>query len=187
MKQNKMFPEKGKLLISDPFLPDPSFRRSVILLTDYKEEGAMGFILNKPINAKIHEIIPDFPDIDVNTFYGGPVGNDSLFVLHRHGDAVIGSVELFDGLYLGGNFEMIKLCMETNIIKPDEIKLFLGYSGWDKNQLLDELNDSSWLIADSKMEYILSQNTDNLWKDVLKGLGGKYAQIANYPENPNFN
>ena len=137
-------PTKGRLLVSVPFMNDFYFGRSVVLLTEHNEDGSVGFILNKPLETKIGNAITDFPDFKGNIYMGGPVEKSSLFYIHTLGNLVKDSIEVFKGLYWGGNFNTIKKLIETGIMNEDDIRFFVGYSGWGKNQLERELVEKSW-------------------------------------------
>src|SRR4029077_16781585 len=100
-------PEKGKILISEPFLNDPNFKRTIILLAEHNEEGSIGFILNKPTNLKIKDTIEDFPEFDAIVYYGGPVQLNTLQFIHKAGDIIEGSLEIADGLFWGGSFDIL--------------------------------------------------------------------------------
>jgi putative transcriptional regulator len=118
----------GNILLAEPFMLDPNFRRSVVLLCDHHDEGSIGFILNKPLNRSIDEIIPDFPEFKSEVFYGGPVATDTIHFIHSVGDLVEDSVEVSRGVYWGGDYEKLKFLIESELILPDNIRFFIGYS-----------------------------------------------------------
>src|SRR5437660_2389711 len=125
MLNNKQ-PAGGKLLISEPFMFDPNFKRSVVYLTEHNEEGSVGFVLNQKTELLICDIIEDLEDCHFPVYIGGPVGNDSLHYLHALGDSIEGSVHIRDGIYWGGNFEVMKILLENNKLRDDEVKFFIG-------------------------------------------------------------
>lgn len=181
-------PSAGKLLISEPFLADPNFKRSVILLTEYGEEGSIGFILNQPSNLVVKDLIPDLWMADFPVFIGGPVEIDTIHFVHRCYNKLGGGEEIADGIYWGGDFETLKLLVNNNSIQEDEVKFFLGYSGWGFNQLEDELATNTWIVSDQyHQDTIFSNNEDELWKEVIINLGPKYAHVSNFPIDPNLN
>ncbi len=185
---NKLKPEKGRLLLAEPFMEDPYFKRSVVLLAEYnKEEGAFGFILNKPLEITVNDIIKDFPEFYAPVFMGGPVQTDSLFYMHNQGEFIENSVKICDNLYWSGNYEQLKQMINDQLIFPNEVKFFIGYSGWDYDQMLNEVEQESWIITENKYQTIRELNNDNLWHASLESLGGKYALLANFPENPSLN
>jgi putative transcriptional regulator len=180
-------PEKGKFLISEPFLLDPNFKRTIILLSEHNEEGSVGFILNKPTDLKLNMVLEDFPEFDSTVYFGGPVQINSLQFLHKAGDILDGSVEVSEGLYWGGSFEILRLLAETKQVDPDDFRFFIGYSGWGAGQLNDEMKMNSWLVASATNDNIFSNDPDKLWSEVLKGMGKKFAILASFPENPSVN
>lgn len=185
MKKDKIEPSKGRFLISAPFLGD-FFKRTVILLTEHNENGSVGFVLNKPLKIKLNEVIEDFPKFDAKVFLGGPVQAEILNVIHKDSN-MEGGIEIIKGVYWGLNYETLKISIETGALNPSDYKFFLGYSGWSPNQLDEEIKRESWFVDDSKNEYIFSDNTTYLWRDVLKNMGKEYTLISTFPEDPSVN
>ena len=185
---NKIEPQKGDLLISEPFLNDPNFVRTVILLCEHNEDGTFGFVLNKPAQITLNELIEDADGRDDTIFVGGPVQQNTLQFVHRNNDLIEGGIEVMDGLYWGGNFEQMLTILETNLISKDEIKFFVGYSGWASGQLKGELELNSWIIfRNVSIDMIFDTNVESLWKEVLNTMGGKYKIISNFPVDPRLN
>jgi putative transcriptional regulator len=178
----------GQLLLSEPFMFDENFKRTVVLVCEHNEEnGTVGLILNKPIELRLNDLVEDFPLFDTKVFLGGPVGTDTLQFLHSMGDKIEDSLLLSNGLYWGGNFEQMKIMLSTGDIQEDEIKFFLGYSGWSPGQLLQEMKVNSWIISPANKEHIFKTDYNHLWKEVMQGMGGIYSTMAGYPENPMLN
>jgi putative transcriptional regulator len=184
---NTLLPQKGRILISEPFLMDNYFKRSIVLITEYSEEGTVGFVLNKPINMKVHEIISDFPIIDVNVSLGGPVQTNTLHYVHTLGDIIPNSIKVIDNIYWGGEFEVVKKLVESGNLNNENIRFFLGYSGWQSNQLEDELHENAWVVADISPEDIMRPMNKFFWNKTLNKMGKKYQMWANFPENPQMN
>jgi len=184
---NKLSPKKGRVLVSEPFMQDEHFKRSVVLLTEYGEEGIVGFILNQPLKIKLNEILDEFPDFDAPVFLGGPVQAQNLFYLHNRNDIIDDGIEIMEGLYWNGDFEKVKKAIENKDISSNEIKFFLGYSGWDFDQLKDELDVNSWFIQNINAKQVLSLKTKKLWKEVLSNADEEVSLMAKFPENPSLN
>ncbi len=181
-------PAKGKVLISEPFLMDPNFKRSIVLLGEHNEEGSVGFILNKPTNLKLNQVLEeDFPEFDAPVFFGGPVQINTLQFIHRAGDIIDGGTQILDGLYWGGSYEVLRLLIEAKQVDPSDFRFFIGYSGWNPGQLEAELKINSWIVTSTTTENVFSNEPDKLWGDVLKKMGKKFAILASFPEDPSVN
>ncbi len=187
IKTNNISPAKGKILISEPFLLDYYFKRSVVLLAEHNEEGSFGLIVNKPVEWKLGTILKGFPDFDAPVYIGGPVKTDSLFFIHTRADIIDDSLEILDGLYWGGDIEIVKELIMINQIAHNEIKFFVGYSGWVAKQLEEELERNSWLVSKIKPQKIMQADTENLWDDTLEQLGEDYSYWTNFPSDPAMN
>jgi putative transcriptional regulator len=185
--EKNTIPKKGKVLIAEPFLKDYYFKRSIILLTEHGNEGSVGFVLNKPVKMKIEEMVMDMPPFETMISVGGPVGVNSLHYIHTLGDIIPESVRVFDNVYWGGDFATIKGLLKTGKINNHQIRFFLGYSGWQPNQLNSELQQSSWIVSSLNANEIMNTKVKNLWKNSLRQLGKKYELWSNFPEDPGMN
>ncbi|MEZ4837899.1 YqgE/AlgH family protein [Flavobacterium sp.] len=179
---------KGHLLIAEPsILGDLSFNRSVILLADHNTEGSVGFILNKPLEYTLMDLVPEV-ESSFTIYNGGPVEQDNLYFIHSIPDLIPGSVEISNGIYWGGDFEKTRDLINKGEIKKDSIRFFLGYTGWEANQLETEMNSNSWiLIENSYKQKILQKSSSDFWKEKIMELGGEYLIWSNAPENPMLN
>jgi putative transcriptional regulator len=187
IETNNVAPQKGRILIAEPFLNDIYFKRSIVFLTEHNDEGSIGFVLNKPVNLRIEEIINNFPSFDCNISIGGPVNNNTIHYLHTLGELVPNSVHVCDNIYWGGNLDSMKNLIIENAISKNQIRFFLGYSGWMPKQLDEELSQNSWLVSNIKPELVMNHDMDQIWKEVLYNLGNKYKMWINSPENPSLN
>jgi len=180
-------PEKGKILISEPLLLDYFFKRSVILLAEHNDEGTFGVIVNKPIKARFNDVVKDFPEFNSKIFLGGPVQSDSLFFIHTLGEQVENSMEIIPGIYWGGDIERIRELIELTMIKPSQIRFFIGYSGWSPNQLDEELERNSWVVSNVTADDLLRTTPSMLWSRSLRKLGDEYAHWIKFPDDPTDN
>lgn len=186
----KFKPKQGKLLLSEPFSTDPNFKRTVVLLASHTEEGSVGFVLNRSMQLNLEQIADEFKGCGFPVWDGGPVQRDSLFYIHTLGDVIPESIPIIGDLFWSGNFETVQALIKGNKIKENEIRLFIGYSGWSAKQLENEIKHNSWLVAPAKTELVMSagKGTDQkLWQDVIKSMGKNYSILANFPENPMWN
>jgi len=117
---------------------------------------------------------------------GGPVEIESVYYIHKLGKYIPDSLHIKDDLFWGGNFEQLKELIDSGFAGSDQVRFFLGYSGWDKDQLQEELNEDSWLVSDINSSIVMA-DTNELWKEMVKTLGGKYSLWENFPENPSMN
>ena len=185
--KNKIKPEKGRLLISEPFLPDPNFERTIILLCENNEEGSFGFVLNKPSLANVSDVMDDIKDYNTPAMVGGPVQQDTLHYLHRQ-KGIEDAVEILDGVFWGGSFERVLFLLETKQLAHKDIRFFLGYSGWSPGQLDEELKQDSWIVSDQATEeLIFDTEPEGMWKKTLKIMGGRFSIYSNYPKDPRLN
>ncbi|WP_245825617.1 YqgE/AlgH family protein [Sediminibacterium ginsengisoli] len=177
----------GILLISDPFLKDPNFKRTVILLCEHRQEGSVGFVLNKSLNINLDDIITEAAGIGLQVYDGGPVQKDTLHFIHRRPDLIQGGIAVFDNVYWGGDFEQVLELLRNRELKQNDIRFFVGYSGWSEDQLKDELEQKSWITRQADSGLVFHTNKDLVWQDALKELGGEYRQMVNYPIDPQLN
>ena len=186
LPQDKI-PQKGKLLISEPFLPDTFFNRSIVYLTDHSEQGSVGFILNKKLDLKICDAIEGFEGWDESLYMGGPVAPDTLHYIHSLGKSVPKSVQVDKNIFWGGDIDVIRELIKAGKVKNNQLRFFLGYSGWSAGQLERELKENSWVIAAINTEMVMNSRGDDTWKNVLRSLKTKYKAWADFPQSPDMN
>lgn len=180
-------PDKGILLIANPFLKDPNFARTVVLICNHLEQGSFGLALNKSLPLTLADVLPDITDEKIPVFLGGPVQPDTLHFVHEYPDLIGDGVEISNGIFWGGNFESLKIHLKNNSLNRNKIKFFLGYSGWSENQLDLEMHEDSWLTVSATQKIIFQTDPDEVWKESLKELGGEYEMMINYPLDPQLN
>jgi len=183
-----MKPKKGHLLIAEPsIIGDISFNRSIILLADYTTEGSIGFILNKPLDYTLNDLVP-VANAKFKVYNGGPVEQDNLYFIHKIPDMIPGSIEISLGIYWGGDFDIALNLVNEGKITETEIRFFLGYSGWEPQQLERELQANSWIVTKNVYKSdLINKSEDSFWKEKMLELGGDYSIWSNAPENPSFN
>lgn len=181
-------PKKGHLLIAEPsIIGDTSFNRSVILLADYTEEGSIGFILNKPLEYNLNDLVP-VAEAQFKVYNGGPVEQDNLYFIHKLPDLIPQSIEISLGIFWGGDFDIALNLINEGQITESEIRFFLGYSGWEPKQLEKELQSNSWIVTENVYKSdLINKSEDTFWKEKMLELGGSYSIWSNAPENPSYN
>ena len=145
-------PAQDILLIADPFLKDPNFMRTVVYMCRHSDEGSFGFVLNKIFNQTLDELIKGLDGIKIPVYYGGPVQTDTVHYIHQYPDLIPDCYKISDEIFWGGDFETVKMLLKNNQIDPEKIKFFIGYSGWEKDQLNNELTEKSWLTTSCTKE-----------------------------------
>jgi putative transcriptional regulator len=177
----------GNLLLAEPLLFDPNFQRTVVLICDHQEEqGSFGLVLNRqaeldPSQVNEHRYLQD------NLFIGGPVQQHTLHYIHKFAE-VEGAIPLRNGVYWGGDYEQLQEMFSLGRLTPSTCRFFVGYSGWGKKQLKDELKQNSWVIANPPdLSIIFDVEPQDLWKEILHRMGGRYKMLVNYPMDPTLN
>lgn len=186
VNDNIVLPERGDLLISEPYLPDPNFERTVIYLCEHDANGTFGFVLNKEsIN-----VLGDLIDIssDQKVYVGGPVEQDTLHFLHKNDLGLNNQRLISEGICWGADFDGVISGIENRIIDPSDVKFFVGYSGWAEGQLMGEIKAKSWIVyKNPSEEMVFEMDASTLWQKVLQDMGGKFRVISNYPIDPRLN
>lgn len=184
---NPLTPAPGRLLVSGPYLPDPYFRRTVVLLCEHDEEGSFGFVLNRAMDMQVNDLVPSMASIHARVFMGGPVHSDNLYFLHTLGAYVTGSKDVVDGVRVGGDHEQLRDLIIADPKLLQHVRFFVGYAGWSAGQLDRELEERSWFVAPGSKRSIMSNDHRDLWQRTLRNMGTAFAAIANFPEDPGLN
>jgi putative transcriptional regulator len=137
----------GTFLHSTSLLDGTFFEKAVILITEHNKKGAMGFVVNKPFPRKINELVEFQSSIPFTLFEGGPVDQEHLFFVHQRPGLIKGGELIADNIYLGGDFQAAMMYINDGTIAEEDIKIFVGYCGWDDQELEAEIAEGSWLIA----------------------------------------
>lgn len=186
-KNTEVAPEKGKILIAEPFLGDSSFTRSVVLLCSHGPDGTIGFILNKPTSFTLEKLLPGVSAPDMPVSYGGPVQTDMLHMLHNAPE-VFGGTQIEKELYWGGNFTLLPdLNKDKELSTATNLRFFTGYAGWSPGQLEKELEEGAWLVGHTTSEILFHTPADKCWQQALLSLGRPFSQLVNWPLHPQLN
>ncbi len=183
--------KKGDLLISEPLMEESIFKRSVILmLTVSEKNGCMGLVLNHLIPYYLSDILPDIKfGKDIPLFAGGPVDLERLFILHTLGDSVFrGSQELLPGIYIGATLKDVVNYINEGGEIEGKLRFFLGYSGWNPNQLESEVLNNFWVVkSDSHSDNLFYGHGDRYWRREVKHLGRAYRSWLTIPSDSSMN
>lgn len=175
---------RGRLLVATPDLRDPNFSRTVVLMLEHGHDGALGVVLNRPIELSVAEVLPAWADLSTAPaflFVGGPVAPTAVIGLGR-GDGPVFQ-PLFDGL------GTLDLELDPTEYAPTMagLRVFVGYSGWSTGQLEQEVDAGGWLVLDLLPDDPFSSDPSQLWQRVLRRQGGRVAMFASAPEDPSTN
>lgn len=182
----------GTLLISQPFLGDPNFERSVVLLCrDEAADGSFGLVLNRLTTLTLGDVL-DLP-LPSSTaaallplYVGGPVEPNTLHYLHRRSD-LPGAISLGQEVYWGGDFKLLLGLIGSGAVGTEDVRLFAGYSGWSAGQLAGEMQGQSWIRHPASAGKVFTLASDAFWREILREKGGKFKVLANYPVDPRLN
>ena len=177
----------GDVLIAEPFMNDFYFRRSVILIIDHNEEGSLGVVFNKRLTIPFNEIVQGFPEFKADVYLGGPVETDRIFFTHTVGELIPDSYKITDGLYWSGNVNALKSLIKMDLIKPHEIRFYVGYAGWDGGQLRKELKANTWIVGRFSAKKLLQTIPGKMWSGFSNQMGKQYSLWHKFPVNPGDN
>jgi len=179
--------ERGMLLIAEPFLKDPNFQRSVVLLCEHEATGSFGIAVNRAVDDIAANYLEGIGNHEIPLFEGGPVGLDHIHFLHRLPFQIPGGKKIAENIYWGGDLEVAKYLINSGRAGNDAIRFFVGYSGWESGQLKQEMKEKSWLSVPAVEELVFHQEPSNIWKDAVRQLGNDFIEMINYPLDPSFN
>jgi putative transcriptional regulator len=179
--------DKGSILVAEPFLGDPNFERSVVLVCEHTQRGSFGLVLNQPTQLTLQDVMQESPFLDLPLYLGGPVQQNTLHFIHRLPNLVPDSIPVARDLYWGGDYEEVKTLLNIGKIQETDIRFFLGYSGWSSGQLESELSEDAWIVSKADASFIFDTPSEQFWRGVLKKMGGKHKLLANYPIDPRLN
>lgn len=181
----------GTLLLSVPQMLDPNFMHSVVLMIEHNQHGALGLVINQPVDASLGELVGEHPllaGLEFPMHCGGPVGRDSMQFLHRLPEVIPGGLDLGDGLFLGGELEDLAEALRAGAVSPGSLRMFVGYSGWGGGQLEQEFGTGSWVPAPPNPDLCFGPETgEHLWRAALRGLGDAGQGLSQLPPDVTWN
>jgi putative transcriptional regulator len=144
-------------------------------------------VLNRPYDQPLGELISDLEESKLPVYYGGPVQVDTVHFLHKCPDLIHGGFEITDGIFWGGDFEEVVVLIKEGRLRTNDIRFYIGYSGWGEGQLESELKEKSWITTAGTKKLVFHKQADLIWREALSDLGGEYSQMTNYPIDPQLN
>ena len=139
--------QAGMTLQSTSDVSDSVFGGATILITQFDSQGAVGFVVNKPSNRKLNQLVEFKESIPFPLHVGGPVDEHHLFFIHQRPDLISGGTSVGKGIYMGGDFKKAVSCINNNMITTKDIRIFIGYCGWDEGDLEAEIMEGGWVIT----------------------------------------
>lgn len=184
----------GHLLVATPVIGDPNFERTVVMILEHSGDGALGVVLNRPSDVDVVEPLPEWQRLAASpgvVFVGGPVEQSAAIGLARVAfvEYAEGSDELDGFSVVMGTIGTLDLSRSPeDLASPiEQVRVFAGYAGWGPGQLEGELEAEAWVVVDAEPGDVLSDDPEDLWRNVLRRQGGDMALLAAYPSDPSLN
>jgi len=178
---------RGQLIIAAPTLLDPNFARSVVLIAEHTEDGAMGLVLNRPAGTLVDEAVPDLAWLSETTervWVGGPVAETAVIVLAEFDRPDLA------GALVDGDLGFIGADADDPALLDGAVRrarVFAGHAGWGPGQLEDELAEDAWIVEPPRREEVFTEDPEDLWAAVLRRKGRRYALLSTMPPDPSLN
>ncbi len=177
---------RGQLLIASPALQDPNFHRTVVLVTEHTDEGAMGLVLNRPAETAVDEVAPELTllvDGEEPVYVGGPVGEEAVIVLAEFEDPSEAAAPVMGSLgFVPAGADESEL--GERLLRA---RVFAGYAGWGPGQLDGEIEEEAWIVEPAAIDDAFALDVERLWSEVLARKGAEYALLATMPQDPSVN
>ncbi len=186
----------GSLLLATPSLIDPNFRRSAVLICEHGDQGTMGLIINRPLEASLSQLFSEIvndggelPDDIGSVFSGGPVETGRLMAIKNVRDGLTGDNDhpVLDGVVLVDDIRGAVEAIARREHRIEDYRFMLGYAGWGGGQLAGELSEESWFVRPATWELALGTRPEAIWPDALRELGGVHRLYAEMPIDPSMN
>lgn len=181
---------KGSFLIANPVLPDPNFSRTVVLLCKHNDEGSFGLVINRNSGLKSSEVFASSELLaghECDVFIGGPVSPSQVFYLVRSPHPLPEMEEVCPGVHMGMSWEALGDILPDFENPNENLRFYMGYSGWGSDQLDGEMSQRSWLTCDAADRFVFTASEQNIWPEVVRSLGPKYEYLLHAPVDPRNN
>ena len=181
---------KGSFLIANPVLPDPNFSRTVVLLCNHNDEGSFGLVVNRNSGLKSTEVFANselLTQYEADVFIGGPVSPSQVFYLVRSPQPLPEMEQVCSGVHMGMSWEALEDVL-LNLGNPNEdLRFYMGYSGWGSGQLDGEMDQRSWLTCDAADRFVFTPSEQTIWPEAVRSLGPEYEYLLHAPVDPRNN
>ena len=158
--------QPGNIIISTSLLDETDFEKVAIVIAEHNENGSMGYVFNKPFSRNFNELEEFKHSIPINLYTGGPVQTDMLYFMHRRPDLIANAQQVVANVHMGGDFKKAVQLLNTFYLSPNDVRLFIGYCGWDANELEEEIKEGSWQLTNATVDLVFSSSTDLTWKEL---------------------
>ncbi|MDP6538419.1 MAG: YqgE/AlgH family protein [Planctomycetota bacterium] len=181
--------QPGTLLASAPHMLDPNFMHAVVLICQHTSEGAYGLVVNRRTTATVADLLPEHPVLGsaaAPVHWGGPVGSDTLQILHTHSERVGGGLHLGAGVCLGGDLDELAGVVSEGGEEPG-VRFVVGYAGWGEGQLDGELAEGGWLPTALDPGLVFQDDQQRTWREAIRAIGGEVAGMEDLPPDVSWN
>ncbi len=172
---------QGKFLVADRRLMGPNFRETVVLLIRYGPDGAMGLVINRPVQLKLSTVLPDIKELDrrKETLYlGGPVEPSRILLLVRSANAPEASMPVFDDVYLSSSQKVLQRLIKKPV-KEERFRIYAGYAGWAPKQLESEYDRGHWHVLEADTETLFDKKSSEIWQELIQRVSVKWVRTMN--------
>ena len=156
----------GNVIISTALLNDTNFEKVVIVIAEHNEKGTIGYIINQQFDRRFNELEEFKHALPIPLYIGGPSQMDKIYFMHRKPAFIEGGELIGGNVYMNGDFKTAVQLVNSGTLAINDIKLYIGYCGWDVQQLEEEIAEGSWLITTASADLVFSDNIDTMWDDL---------------------
>lgn len=158
--------QPGNIIISTASLDETNFEKVAVIITEYNEKGAMGYVFNQLFPRKFNELEEFKYSVAVSLYNGGPVQTDMLYFMHRRPDLIANGEQVAGNVYMGGDFKKAVELLNNGQLSTDDVRLFIGYCGWDVNELEEEIKEGSWQLTTAAVDLVFSNSVESIWNEL---------------------
>ena len=183
---------RGKFLIAAKHLRDGNFFKAIVLMLEHNEEGAMGLVINRPMDVSLSEALSkhfDFPTTQHTLYCGGPVEENALLILHNSSDHDQEHQAIVPGVFVGTSPDIFDRVV-TSVTDEDpefRFRIFAGYSGWSAGQLEFEMERGDWFTVNADSRHVFEQDPYESWENVMESFHKEHRILPNQPPSPEWN
>jgi putative transcriptional regulator len=158
--------QPGNIIISTDLLNGTEFEKVAIVITEHNEKGTIGYVFNQLFPRKFNELEEFKHSIPVPLYAGGPVQTDMLYFMHCRPDLIAEGGQVADNVYMGGDFKKAVQLLNSGELPVDDVRLYIGYCGWDVNELDDEIAEGSWQLTNASVDLVFSISNESTWEEL---------------------